>query len=57
LIENRIKHGITSRYVVGLEVVTPKGDIIELGGKLVKDVSGYNILQLMAWSIYLIELL
>lgn len=45
-----IKYGVTSRYVLGLEVVTPTGEVIELGGKLVKDVSGYNILQLMVGS-------
>ncbi len=45
-----IKYGVTSRYVLGLEVVTPTGKIIELGGKLVKDVSGYNMVQLMVGS-------
>lgn len=45
-----IKYGVTGRYVTGLEVVTPKGDIIQLGGKLVKDVTGYNIIQLMVGS-------
>jgi len=45
-----VKYGVTSRYVLGLEVVTPTGDIIELGGKLLKDVTGYNLLQLMVGS-------
>lgn len=45
-----IKYGVTSRYVLGLEVVTPTGEIIELGGKLVKDVTGYNLLPLMTGS-------
>ena len=45
-----IKYGVTSRYVLGLEVVTPTGEIVELGGKLIKDVSGYNIIQLMVGS-------
>ncbi len=45
-----IKYGVTSRYVLGLEVVTPTGDIIELGGKILKDVTGYNLLQLMVGS-------
>lgn len=45
-----VKYGVTGRYVTGLEVVTPKGDIIQLGGKLVKDVTGYNIIQLMVGS-------
>ncbi len=45
-----VKYGVTGRYVLGLEVVTPTGDIVELGGKLVKDVTGYNMLQLMVGS-------
>ena len=35
---------------MGLEVVTPKGDIVQLGGKLAKDVTGYNLIQLMVGS-------
>jgi len=45
-----IKYGVTARYVLGLEVVTPAGEIIEMGGKLVKDVTGYNMVQLMVGS-------
>jgi len=45
-----IKYGVTERYIVGLEMVTPTGDIIMLGGKLVKDVSGYNLRMLMVGS-------
>ena len=45
-----IKYGVTSRYVQGLEVVLPDGAIVELGGKRVKDVTGYNLLQLMIGS-------
>ncbi|PKO12928.1 MAG: FAD-binding oxidoreductase [Chloroflexi bacterium HGW-Chloroflexi-10] len=45
-----VKYGVTSRYVLGLEVVLPSGEIIELGGKLVKDVVGYNLTQLMVGS-------
>ncbi len=45
-----IKYGVTSRYVLGLEVVTPTGDLVMLGGKLQKDVTGYNLLQLMIGS-------
>jgi len=45
-----IKYGVTERYVMGLEVVTPTGEIIQLGGKRVKDVTGYNIKQLMVGS-------
>jgi len=45
-----VKYGVTSRYVTGLEVVTPTGQTVQLGGKLVKDVTGYNIVQLMVGS-------
>jgi len=45
-----VKYGVTGRYVVGLEVVTADGRIVTLGGKLVKDVTGYNLIQLMVGS-------
>jgi len=45
-----IKYGVTERYVLGLEVVTPTGEIVELGGKRVKDVTGYNLVKLMVGS-------
>jgi glycolate oxidase len=45
-----VKYGVTGRYVMGLEIVTPTGDIVQLGGKLVKDVTGYNIIGLMVGS-------
>ena len=45
-----VKYGVTGRYVTGLEVVTPTGEIVQLGGKLVKDVTGYNLIGLMVGS-------
>lgn len=45
-----VKYGVTSRYVTGLEVVTPTGEIVQLGGKLIKDVTGYNMIGLMVGS-------
>jgi len=45
-----VKYGVTGRYVTGLEVVTPTGEIVRLGGKLVKDVTGYNLIQLLVGS-------
>ncbi len=45
-----VKYGVTGRYVLGLEVVTPTGRIVEFGGKLIKDVTGYNFVQLMIGS-------
>ncbi len=45
-----VKYGVTGRYITGLEIVTPTGQIVQLGGKLVKDVTGYNLVQLMVGS-------
>jgi glycolate oxidase len=45
-----VKYGVTGRYVLGLELVTPKGEIVKLGGKLVKDVSGYDLKSLVIGS-------
>jgi len=45
-----IKYGVTERYILGLEVVTPTGDIVNLGGKRVKDVTGYDLKKLMVGS-------
>lgn len=45
-----IKYGVTGRYIQGLELVTPTGDIVWLGGKLAKDVSGYDLKQLVIGS-------
>ena len=45
-----VKYGVTDRYVLGLEVVTPTGEIVQMGGKLVKDVTGYNFVKLMVGS-------
>ncbi len=45
-----VKYGVTGRYVAGLELVTPTGDVVRLGGKLSKDVSGYDLKQLVVGS-------
>ena len=45
-----VKYGVTNRYVTGLQVVTPTGEIVRLGGKLLKDVTGYSLVQLMVGS-------
>jgi glycolate oxidase len=45
-----IKYGVTGRYIHGLEMVTPAGDIVQLGGKRIKDVTGYDLLRLMIGS-------
>jgi glycolate oxidase len=45
-----VKYGVTHQYVCGLEAVLPSGEIINLGGKVVKDVTGYSLLQLLIGS-------
>lgn len=45
-----IKYGVTGRYVLGLEVVLPTGETVQLGGKRIKDVTGYDLLHLMVGS-------
>ena len=45
-----VKYGVTRDYVRGLEVVTPTGEILELGGKVAKNSSGYSLLHLMVGS-------
>ena len=45
-----VRYGTTSRYVHGLEVVLPNGDVTTLGGKCVKDVTGYDLVKLFVGS-------
>lgn len=45
-----LKYGVTRDYVIGLETVLPNGDIIRTGGKLAKDVAGYDFTRLMVGS-------
>jgi len=45
-----IRYGTTRRQVYGLEVVTPEGETVMLGGKCMKDSTGYNLVQLMVGS-------
>lgn len=45
-----IKYGTTARWIVGAEVVTADGSVMTLGGKRLKDVTGYNLLQLFIGS-------
>jgi glycolate oxidase len=44
------KYGTTKHYVLGLQAVLPNGDIIETGGKTVKNVVGYDLTQLLVGS-------
>jgi len=45
-----LKYGVTRDWVTGLEAVTPSGDILRTGGKLMKNVAGYNLTQLLVGS-------
>ena len=45
-----LKYGVTSDYVMGLEVVLPSGEVIRTGGKAIKNVTGYNLTQLFVGS-------
>lgn len=45
-----LKYGVTKDYVYGLEAVLPSGETIRAGGKLLKNVAGYNLTQLLVGS-------
>jgi glycolate oxidase subunit GlcD len=45
-----VKYGTIRNYVRGLEVVTPTGDVLKLGGKLEKSSTGYNLMHLFIGS-------
>ena len=45
-----VKYGVTGTYVIGMEVVLPTGELVELGGKRLKDVTGYDLLSLIVGS-------
>jgi glycolate oxidase len=45
-----VKYGVTGRYILGMELVTPEGEVVRLGGKVSKDVSGYDLKSLITGS-------
>lgn len=45
-----VKYGVMRNYVTGAKVVLSNGDILKLGGKLLKNNTGYNLLQLLVGS-------
>ncbi|WP_018922079.1 FAD-binding oxidoreductase [Salsuginibacillus kocurii] len=45
-----LKYGTTKEYVIGLEVVTPTGEIVKTGGKTVKNVTGFDLTRLIVGS-------
>jgi len=45
-----VRYGVTRDYVLGMEVVLADGEILTLGGKNIKNASGYSLLDLMTGS-------
>ncbi|MDD2717243.1 MAG: FAD-linked oxidase C-terminal domain-containing protein [Candidatus Wallbacteria bacterium] len=45
-----VKYGVTRDYVRGLQIVLPNGSVLELGGKIVKNSSGYSLKDLIIGS-------
>src|SRR4051812_47348788 len=44
------KYGVTKHYVLGLEVVTPTGEIARTGGRVTKNVVGFDLTGLICGS-------
>lgn len=45
-----VKYGVVKDYVLNLEVVLPTGEVIWTGSNVLKNVTGYNLTQLMVGS-------
>jgi glycolate oxidase len=45
-----LKYGVTRDYVLGCEAVLGTGEVIRTGGKLVKDVAGFDLTRLLCGS-------
>jgi glycolate dehydrogenase FAD-linked subunit len=45
-----LKYGVMRDYVLGVEAVLPTGQVIRSGGRLVKDVAGYDLRRLLCGS-------
>jgi glycolate oxidase len=45
-----VKYGVTKDFVTGVEAVLADGTVVRHGGKLLKNVTGYNLTQLIVGS-------
>ncbi|MBV9364980.1 MAG: FAD-binding protein [Solirubrobacterales bacterium] len=45
-----LKYGVTRDYVLGVQAVLATGEVIHSGGRLVKDVAGYDLRRLLCGS-------
>lgn len=45
-----VKYGVTSNYILNLEVVLPNGNVIWTGANTLKNATGYNLTQLIIGS-------
>jgi glycolate oxidase len=45
-----VKYGVTRHYVLALEAVLPRGEIVRLGARTLKSVAGYDLVSLLVGS-------
>jgi len=45
-----VKYGVTKNYVMGLEVVLADGSVLQTGGKMIKNVTGYDLTSIFVGS-------
>ncbi len=45
-----LKYGVTKDFVLGLELVTPEGEVIRTGGQTIKNVTGFDLTKLIVGS-------
>lgn len=45
-----LKYGVTKDYVLGMQVVLADGEVLTIGGKTVKNVTGYDLVKLFTGS-------
>jgi glycolate oxidase len=45
-----MRYGVTRDFVQGLEVVLPNGEVIRVGGKIVKNSTGYSLIDIIIGS-------